>query len=128
MKKITALDLPFYFGASADIIGLASQLRKNMTPAEKVLWEKIRRREIMNCKFRRQHPISNFIADFYCHEKQLVIEVDGGIHKLEKSAEHDDGRDFEMNKFGIKVLRFTNDEVLTNLENVLAAIHSEIGK
>ena len=62
------------------MIGLAQNLRKNQTKAESFLWELLRRKQLNNLKFRRQHPIGDYIADFYCPEKNLVIELDGSIH------------------------------------------------
>ena len=74
--------------------------------------------------FRRQYPISIFIADFYCHKLKLIIEVDGEIHNNEQTQEHDDGRSAVMEKFGLKVIRFTNEEVLNNQDFVLRQIKS----
>jgi very-short-patch-repair endonuclease len=76
-----SFEYDFYFGASATTKALAAELRKNMTDAEKVLWQQLRNRKLGDLKFRRQHPVGIFILDFYCHEKKLAIEVDGGIHK-----------------------------------------------
>lgn len=70
-------------------------------------------------KFRRQHPISEFVADFYCHTLKLVVEVDGGIHKLNGKKEYDIKRTDEMNRFGITVIRFTNRQIIDEMENVL---------
>jgi very-short-patch-repair endonuclease len=70
-----------YYNAKSDTISLAKLLRNSMTESEKLLWERLKGKQIMNSRFRRQHPINIFIADFYCHEIKLVIEVDGSIHK-----------------------------------------------
>ena len=91
-----------------------------MTPVEKRLWFKLRNRKVANCKFRRQHPIDIFIADFYCHEKKLVVEIDGEIHNSQK--EYDLGRTAEMENYGIKVLRFTNNEVENDISKVIEKI------
>lgn len=72
---------PMYYNAKSDTISLAKLLRNSMTESEKLLWERLKGKQIMNSRFRRQHPINIFIADFYCHEIKLVIEVDGSIHK-----------------------------------------------
>ena len=93
-----------FYGASPKIRAYAKELRKTMTKCERILWNELRNRKLSDCKFRRQHPIDIFIADFYCHKKRLVIEVDGEIHKQQK--EYDIGRDAEMNDYGITVLRF----------------------
>ena len=105
---------------------LAAILRKNMTLAELVLWEKLKNRKEFNTKFRKQHPVHFFIVDFYCHEYKLVIEVDGDIHNNEELIEYDLNRTAELNKFGITVIRFTNHQVLNNMDNVLKTIHEVI--
>lgn len=97
-------------------------LKKNMTFAEILLWEKLRNRRFQNLKFRRQHPISRFVADFYCHEKKLVLEVDGPIHLSIESQEYDENRSFEIEKLGIRILRFKNEEAEKNMEYVLGRI------
>jgi very-short-patch-repair endonuclease len=115
-----------FYNASPEIHQRAKELRKNMTPAEKVLWKHIRNRKFGKLKFRRQHPIDIFIADFYCHELKLVIEIDGGIHQLPEHREYDIGRNAEMNDMGIEVIRFTNEEVLNSLTTVLKKINETI--
>lgn len=102
----------FYFGASAETKARAAELRKSTTQAEKVLWQQLRNRKVIGLKFRRQHPVDIFILDFYCHERKLAVEVDGGIHNNEDQREWDENRTFELNEFGIKILRFTNDDVI----------------
>ena len=103
------LDKTMYFGAKPDILEKAKVLRKNMTDAEKVLWERLKNKQVLNLRFRRQHPIDIFIADFYCHTVRLVIELDGKIHKTQK--EYDEGRTAEMEQFDIQVIRFRNEEI-----------------
>ena len=97
-------------------------MRKNATEAEKILWKHIKKFRSAGYVFRRQHPIDFYIADFYCHKLKLVIEVDGEIHDIEETREHDDGRTGHLEHFGIKVIRFTNDEVLGNEELVIKQI------
>ncbi|QDH79810.1 endonuclease domain-containing protein [Echinicola soli] len=116
-----------YFGASTEIKQRAKELREMLTPAEKVLWEALQNRKLNGLKFRRQHPISKFIADFYCHEYQLVVEVDGEVHLELEQVERDEGRTFELEELGLKVIRFTNKEVFCDLENVLKKIVSACG-
>ncbi len=72
-------DHEFYYNTTAGILKLAGELRKNQTPAEKALWQALRKRNLRGHKFRRQHPVGHFIVDFYCHSSKLVIEVDGSI-------------------------------------------------
>jgi len=118
----------FYFGASPQTKARAAELRKNMTDPEKYLWRYLQKRQMKGLKFRRQHPANIFILDFYCHECKLAIEVDGGIHNSESQKEWDENRTFELNEFGIKVLRFTNDEVWNHMKDVLNQIEREIEK
>ena len=109
---------PFYFNVSPEILKRAEVLRNELTEAEKLLWERLRKNKVRGLRFRTQHPISKFIVDFYCHKALLVIEIDGDIHKNEIVAERDEGREAELKKLGLIVLRFTNDEVLKNIDNV----------
>ena len=109
-------------GASPKIFGNAKALRDKMTPSEKLLWEELRGKKFMGLKFRRQHPVLVYIADFYCHSLKLIIEIDGGYHlgflQMEKDLERT--KDLEFN--GLKVIRFTNDEVENDIQKVLAEI------
>jgi very-short-patch-repair endonuclease len=105
---------------------LAKMLRNTMTYHENLLWEKLKGKQICGLRFRRQHPISFFIVDFYCHEARLVIEVDGEIH-VDK-IDYDDGRSAEMEKFGIKVIRFTNLEVENIIEKVIRRIEAIVNE
>ena len=112
----------FYYGASKELITMAKEFRKNMTKAEKVLWDALRNHRFSALKFRRQHPIKWFIADFYSHEIKLIIEVDGGIHNSTSQTEHDASRTSEIETLGINVIRFSNEDILNNLEFVLHQI------
>lgn len=127
MKTNKRLDNPIYFGTEIHIIDRANALRKEMTEAEQTLWSRIRKRQIKGLKFRRQHPINQFVADFYCHEKKLVIEVDGGCHDGETQSERDEQRTFELKKLGIKVLRFRNEEVTDDMDGVIEKIKAFLG-
>lgn len=99
----------------------AKQMRKEPTEAEKVLWEALRNRSI-GYKFRRQHPVENFIADFICLDVWLVVEVDGAYHSTEQQRETDKLRDARLNEIGFTTLRFTNEQVLHDLDNTLKSI------
>ncbi|HRG93654.1 MAG TPA: DUF559 domain-containing protein, partial [Chitinophagaceae bacterium] len=92
-----------------------------MTPAEEVLWKLIHINE-WKLKFRRQHPIWNYVADFYCHKLKLVIELDGGIHEQEEVKKYDQAREDHLKEFGLTVLRFKNEQVLKNSDEVLNEI------
>ena len=100
----------------------ARQNRQKQTKPEKLLWNRIRNRQLKGYKFRRQHPISNFIADFYCHERLLAIEIDGNYHNQAEQSDYDSGRTFEINELGIRILRFTNQEVEQDIERVLKVV------
>jgi very-short-patch-repair endonuclease len=108
-----------FYGASQLIIERAGALRKNMTPAEIRLWKHIKNKQILGLRFRRQHPIDIFIADFYCHQIKMVIELDGEIHSLSENKEYDKNRTAELERLGITVIRFKNNEVMKNIEEVI---------
>ena len=98
----------------------ARTLRRDMTEAERRLWQMLRSRQTEDCRFRRQVPIGGFIADFVCHEARLIVEIDGGQHDPSSGAEASRARFLEAE--GYRVLRFWNNEVLDNPEGVRAAI------
>jgi len=117
-----------HWGSKGRIFLNAKSLRMNMTQAETILWNALRNNKLNGYKFRRQHPISRFIADFYCHEARLVIEIDGEIHNDIDSHAYDRDRSNIIKELDIKVIRFTNYEILNSLETVLIQINSEIQK
>lgn len=104
------------------------ELRNNQTRAEKVLWEKIRRRQLKGYKFRRQHGIGEYIVDFYCSKLKLVIEVDGGYHEEAGRQEYDEKRDSYLSSLGLKVIRIKNDEVLDNCKEVIEDLKVRLKK
>jgi len=118
------LDKTMYFRAKPVTLETARLLRRRMTYSESLLWEKLKGKQLLGLRFRRQHPIDIFIVDFYCHEAKLVIELDGGIHM--DQIEYDDGREADIEKYNIKIIRFTNDEVNNNIEDVIQKIESVI--
>lgn len=103
---------------------IARKLRSEMTFSEKKLWYEYLRNN--KHKFLRQKPIGNFIVDFYCHELKLAIEVDGETHILNNEIDYDVLRTNNLNEYGIKVIRFWNDEILKAFENVIFKIENEI--
>ncbi|MFZ4521937.1 MAG: endonuclease domain-containing protein [Bacteroidales bacterium] len=115
-------DYLLHLNAKDELFHKAHDLRHSMTDAEKVLWDKIRNRKLQGLKFRRQHPIHFYIADFYCHEKKLIVEVDGGIHLDAAVKEHGENRTAELDRLGITVIRFTNEQIFEHLDNVLKEI------
>lgn len=100
-------------------------LRNNSTKAEIILWRFLKKKQTGGFKFRRQHGIGSFIVDFYCPEKRLAVELDGDVHGVKKQASYDRARQRKIESLGIRVLRFTNEEVMQNVEDVLKAIKSE---
>jgi very-short-patch-repair endonuclease len=121
MKEI---EKSMYYGAKPITIAAAKILRDNLTTCEELLWERVKLKQICGLRFHRQHPIDFFIADFYCHEAKLVIELDGEIHNQQK--EYDYGRSAEMEKYSIKVIRFNNSGIENNIEEVIKKIENEI--
>ena len=98
-------------------------MRVNQTDAERVLWNRLRNRQIDGHKFVRQEPIAGYICDFVCRERSLVVEVDGGQHN---ESTKDAIRDQRLAEKGYRVLRFWNNDVLRNLDGVLMTIQSEL--
>lgn len=111
-----------FYGASKLLFERAKELRGNMTAAESVLWEYLRQHPL-GYKFRRQHPLGIYVVDFYCHKLKLVIEVDGGVHGEQGVREADEERQRQLELEGLKVIRFTNEEVLKTKEIVIEQIN-----
>ncbi len=118
----------FNHNASPEIFRRAKELRERMTPSEQVLWEKLRANRLNGLHFRRQHPISKYIVDFYCHQFQLVIELDGEVHQEKDQQELDKGREEDLQNLGLNILRFSNQDVLYETQMVLTTILNEIEK
>ncbi|HWZ35245.1 MAG TPA: endonuclease domain-containing protein [Mucilaginibacter sp.] len=116
------------------ITSFCRMLRQQETPAEKLLWSLLRNRQLVKHKFLRQYPICvsaygysrYYIPDFYCHEAKLVIEADGPIHLLKQG--YDKNRDLVLDSLGLTILRFKNDEILNNTEEVLNKIIKHLPK
>lgn len=109
---------------SAEVQAMGEQLRHELTPAETVLWNALRGRQVENIKFRRQVPMGRFVLDFYAPSHQLVIEVDGSIHETQQ--ERDQERAQILAAHGCRVLRFRNEDILTNLPAVLQQIRAHL--
>jgi very-short-patch-repair endonuclease len=107
-------------GTTSAIEAAAQRHRRNMTATERKLWAALKNRQLNGLRFRSQHPLGRFIADFYCAQVRLVVEVDGLVH--DKQAEYDKARTQHFDTYGYQVVRFTNREVFTNLPLVLAKI------
>ncbi len=118
------LNKSMYYGAVPSTFRKATLLRNKMTPEEGLLWERLKGKQICNTRFRRQHPVNRFIADFYCHAAKLVAELDGGIHFQQKG--YDEERTGILKEFGIEVIRFLNSEIRTDIDNVLLEIENKV--
>jgi len=100
----------------------ARELRQQLTAAEELLWSRLRNRQLGGLKFRRQHPLGSFIADFCCPSRRLVVEIGGDIHDLQPGRDRARTEQFEQH--GYQVIRFRNEQVLTDIEAVLEAVEA----
>lgn len=110
------------------LVERARELRQQQTPVEQILWGILRDRQFLSLKFRRQHQIGNYIADFYCHDKQLIVEIDGEIHAQPDVKEKDRKRDLSLTALGFNVLRLPNDLILNNPDQALQQIAASLGE
>ena len=100
------------------------RLRKNLTPAEATLWRYLKNKQLDERRFRRQFSVENYTLDFYCPAEKIAIELDGDYHFSEEGMIHDAARDQFLIGFGIKVIRFENEEIFANIEDVLERIRN----
>lgn len=115
-----------HHNASPEIIRRAKELRMKLTPAESILWERIRANRLNDLHFRRQHPVYKYILDFYCHQYQFGIELDGEIHDKSDQKVRDLARQKDLKALGIHILRFKNSFVIQETDEVLKLILLEI--
>ena len=111
-----------------DVRERARDQRNHPTKAETALWRALRRRSVLGFKFRRQHPVGPYIVDFFCYEAMLAVEVDGEHHGSDEHADYDKHRDRELRRRGIRVLRVSDDDVLTQLDGVVQMIAAALGE
>ena len=127
MKKLKPNhDDGMWKGAPSDLFSKAQFLRRNETIAEKLLWEKLRNNQLGGLKFRRQHPVNIYIADFYCHKFKLIIELDGDYHNQEEQKQKDEVRTEVLRLNDLKIIRFKNEEVEQDINQVLTTIKNKI--
>ncbi len=107
---------------------LARSYRRASTPAEAILWACLRGHKLQGLKFRRQHPVHGYIVDFYCAEAALVVELDGSVHLDPEQCAYDRFRDEQLRTVGLTVLRFSNTEVETAVQDVLLRIALTCGR
>lgn len=117
MKKTEKLQCNFYYNKTR-----ARYLRKIETRAEKLLWIRLRNRQVAGFKFRRQHPIGYFVSDFYCHEIKLIIELEGKIHDKKEQKEYDKLRKELIETWGYKIINFRNRQIYNDIENVMQCV------
>jgi very-short-patch-repair endonuclease len=115
-----------FHNAPAKSFQYAYRSREAPTPAEEKLWNALKGKQLGGYKFRRQHPVSHYILDFYCHAAKLAIEVDGGYHLSEEQKQYDTRRTADLLDLGVREIRFTNDQIIHNLEKVLEDIFATI--
>ena len=113
---------------SANNAARARTLRKKQTHAEELLWERLKNRALENFKFRRQVPLDRYVADFFCAQAKLIVEVDGSAHDTKDAVEHDAGRTAYLEEHGFLVIRFTNLHIEKNIGWVLEAIAKSVAE
>ncbi|MFN8287549.1 MAG: endonuclease domain-containing protein [Chitinophagales bacterium] len=115
-----------FYGADVILFEKAKHLRNNMTPSEKLLWQRLSNNQL-SVRFKPQHPLFQYIVDFYCHPAKLVIEVDGDVHFNEAQQQEDVKTTEEIEALGLLLIRFTNKEVFADLDSVIKQIKSVVG-
>ena len=123
IEILNALRKKMFSGADNLLFERASELRKQQTFAEEILWNYLRTKPF-GFKFRRQHPFSVYILDFYCHQLKLAIEVDGSIHNLDEVKENDEIRQKQLEQEGLTFLRFSNNDIKLKPEDVISKIET----
>ena len=108
-----------FHSATPKLFRYARYNRDQATLAEKLLWDELRGKKLGGYKIRQQHPVDIYILDFYCHSKRLAIELDGGYHSLPEQLEYDQRRTNQLDAFGIRVIRFSNEKIIHDLPVVL---------
>jgi imidazole glycerol-phosphate synthase subunit HisF len=116
-----------FHNADPLIFSKAKELRKMLTPSEQIFWLRLKQ-NFPEYKFRKQHPISIYIADFYCHKLKLIIEIDGPIHNSEEAKLNDEKRQKDLENLNLTVIRFANEQIKNEIERVIEMISSTIKK
>ena len=119
-------ETPMFLEAPADIFSKAKYLRSHMTPAEFKVWNFVKGNNIMGIRFRAQHPLGVYIADFYGYKIGLVIEIDGEMHETESHKKYDSERSQDLKNWGIEVIRFSNYQVMNKFDFVQNEIIKEV--
>lgn len=117
MRKHKFLNIP-YIPYDKNLVSRARELRKEATDAEKLFWEKVlKNKKFTDFKFTRQKPLDSFIADFYCAKLGLIVEIDGEVHNFQKARDRERDNILEQ-KFGLRIIRYTNEEILSDVRKV----------
>jgi len=111
---------------SPEMLERAKKLRREMTPAEKILWKELKANRLQGLHFRRQQIVHGYYPDFYCHQHELIVELDGGIHEFQK--EYDAEREAYLRSLGFRIIRFKNEEIQKDLKTVLQRIVKECNR
>jgi len=111
---------------SSEMLARAKELRRVMTPAEKILWKHLKANRLQGLHFRRQQVVHGYYPDFYCHQYELIVEVDGDIHEFQK--EYDTEREEYLKSLGFRIIRFKNEEIQKDLKTVLQRIVKECNR
>ncbi|MCY7352455.1 MAG: DUF559 domain-containing protein [Cytophagaceae bacterium] len=117
-----------HFGASPEMFRRAKLLREVLTPAETRLWAYLRANQLRGYRFKSQHPIHTFVADFYCHTARLIVELDGDVHDSTEQINHDKNRTFVLEDFGLTIVRFRNERIFLDIDRVLSEIATHLPK
>jgi very-short-patch-repair endonuclease len=120
------MEKKMFYDATPNSFQKAKWLRNNLTKHEQILWNCLRKKKVLGVRIRSQHPIGTYIADFYCHAAKLVIEIDGISHNTVQQKLHDEERTFNFGINGLKVIRFSNNEVEHDLINVIEVITKHV--
>jgi very-short-patch-repair endonuclease len=121
-------DRAMFFGATPEIFARARELRSRLTQAEKLLWKKIGRNQLLGYRFKQQHPIGNYVVDFYCHKAKLVVELDGAYHDGKDQKTLDEGRGCELESLGLVILRFKNEDLQNQMNKVIETIKDHLAR
>lgn len=125
MQKHKFLNIP-YIPYDKNLVSRAKELRKETTEAENIFWSKIlKHKNLKNFKFTRQKPLDHFIVDFFCANLRLIIEIDGEIHNFQKARDKERDNILKQ-KFGLKIIRYKNEDVLNNTEKVIEDLTKKI--
>lgn len=121
------MDSPdMFYGANRNVFRKAHLLRNNQTESEKILWQRLSNNKLNGFRFKRQHPIGDYIADFYCHKAKLVIEIDGAYHNSPEQKIYDEDRRRIFEELGLVVIRFTDEEIFQEKDRIIQVIESMI--